>query len=392
LAGLLLGCIPTTRYPDAIIALGVGTFILWHWRRVPRFGIHLAVSVGAALIPIVPMLIRNHLVLGSFWKTGYALTNEQTGFTLEYFANHAVGYLKLLQSNGLGMAFALGLIGMVMLLASGRTRAIGMLLTLAGVPFVMLYMAYYWAPGIANGGSAPMRFLVPIVPVFSVAAAYALGQMSASAPNAARVAIPIVIVGVHALLFGTDLVNELRRTKQQKVPLALITESLLSQTEPGDVIAATHQLHQHLEFLQRWKLADSSVVSGRAAGNRGAARDPDDPAPQQRAKSDFRRMLYPNADDAPKKFRDDVLTWADGADIYVVGSEADVRRVPGFAADDWVVIERIDLPASPAPAGGAGVGGPGAPPGGQAPARGGRGGGAFRPGEPVIIAKYEPAS
>jgi 4-amino-4-deoxy-L-arabinose transferase-like glycosyltransferase len=392
LAGLLLGFIPTTRYPDAIVALGVGTFILWHWRRVPRFGLHLAVSVGAALIPIVPMLIRNHLVLGSFWKTGYALTNEQTGFTFGYFTSHAVGYLKLLQNNGLGMALALGLIGMVMLLASGRTRAVGMLLALAGIPFVMLYMAYYWAPGIANGGSAPMRFLVPVVPLFVVASAFALSQMSASVPRAARVAIPILIVSLHALLFGADMVNELRRINQNKVPLAMITESLIGQTEPGDVIISNNQLHQHLEFLQRWKLAESSIVSGRNAGSRGAARDPDDPAPMQQAKNDFRRSLYPDADLAPTKFRDDVMTWADGAGIYVVGSEADVRRIPGFQADDWVVIERIELPALPQTtdarpdAGGPRVAG------GQPPARGGRGGGAFRPGEPVVIAKYEPAS
>jgi 4-amino-4-deoxy-L-arabinose transferase-like glycosyltransferase len=88
-AGIVLGCIPTIRYPDAIMGLAVAVFLLWHIRRFDHIGQHYLVAAAGAAIPIVPLLIRNQLLMGAFWKTGYSLTNEQTGFAWSYFQRRA---------------------------------------------------------------------------------------------------------------------------------------------------------------------------------------------------------------------------------------------------------------------------------------------------------------
>src|ERR1043165_9604121 len=37
-AGVVLGCIPSIRYPDSLMALGVAAFLLWHFKRWPKIG------------------------------------------------------------------------------------------------------------------------------------------------------------------------------------------------------------------------------------------------------------------------------------------------------------------------------------------------------------------
>lgn len=76
-AGLLLGCIPSVRYPEALFAIGVAVFLLWHWRARQRAWLHGLIAVGGALLPITPLLIRNQLTFGAFWRTAYAITHER---------------------------------------------------------------------------------------------------------------------------------------------------------------------------------------------------------------------------------------------------------------------------------------------------------------------------
>ncbi len=66
-----------------------------------------AARLRQAAVPIVPLLIRNQLVLGAFWRTGYSLTNEQTGFGWSYFTQHALQYIQQINSGGLGLMLAL---------------------------------------------------------------------------------------------------------------------------------------------------------------------------------------------------------------------------------------------------------------------------------------------
>ena len=146
LAGIFFGVVPTIRYPDSIMAMGVGVFLLLHVTRVPGVWKHYLVFVAGALVPVLPLLIRNQLLLGAFWRTGYALTNEQTGFSWAYFKEHALGYVQMIHSGGVGLLFPLGIIGIASMICMRGTRAIGAMLALICVPMLLLYMAYYWAP------------------------------------------------------------------------------------------------------------------------------------------------------------------------------------------------------------------------------------------------------
>src|SRR5205823_5460871 len=98
------------------------------WRR----GIvsHYLAFIFGALIPILPLLIRNQLLLGAFWRTGYALTNEQTGFAWSYFREHALDYIHQLHSGGVGLLFALGIVGMTCMICLRAWRPLGAMLAL----------------------------------------------------------------------------------------------------------------------------------------------------------------------------------------------------------------------------------------------------------------------
>ncbi len=430
LAGLILGCIPTIRYADSVVALGIIVFLLWNVRKFPRIWRHyLAAGIGAA-IPILPLLIRNQLVLGAFWRTGYSLTNEQTGFGWNYFNQNAMNYLQALQGTGLGMMFGLGLIGLVWMICTKRTRATGLMLLLSSTPLLLLYMAYYWARGVNGGGpgggggagpgggaGAGLRFLVPFVPLYIIAGAWALAEALRSANLGAKIAVPIVLIAMQATLYGSPLVQELRRDHDRAVPLVLATRELEHTTQKGDVVLASMNVLQHLDFLREWKLADPSIVGPlggpgmrmMAGGGPGGFAGPDSPSPMQVEKNEARAKLYPQQgiEEKQRQFMTDVRTWAGDHAIYAIGNENDIDRLlPMVSRNHRTIVKRISTP-KPSPElepqnRGPGMGqGPGMGPGprggfgaffgrGQ---RDGGGGGPFGPGlaagEDIVIVKWD---
>ena len=224
LAGLVLGCIPTIRYADSIVAIGIAIFLLMHIQKFPKiWKPYLAALIGA-LLPVLPLLVRNQLLFGAFWRTGYTLTNEESGFGWNYFTQHALGYLQMLQGSGLGLMFGLGLIGLVWMIFNKRERGVGLMLFGAEVPLLLVYMAYYWAAGVGGAGVGPggggggppgggggggggnagaMRVLVPLVPLLVIAGVWAMAQMVKLARAAMRIAVPVLVVGMQLLMYGS---------------------------------------------------------------------------------------------------------------------------------------------------------------------------------------------
>jgi hypothetical protein len=149
--------------------------------------------------------------------------------------------------------------------------------------------------------------------------------------------------------------------------------------------------------------------------------DPDAPSPMQAEKREARAQLYTGTmTERRAQFVDDLLAWADGHAIYVVGNDSELPRLlPGVSRDRLTIVKRIPTPDSraddesfdrrdvrgpggfgpggfgpggfgPGSFGGpGGFGGPG-PRGGFGPD--GFGGPGLTPGEDILIARYDPAA
>jgi hypothetical protein len=279
-----------------------------------------------------------------------------------------------------------------------------------------------------------MRFLVPIVPLFCIAAAWAMAQMVKAAPRSVRVAVPVAVLALQLLMYGSTMIGELRQMKQREIPLAMATQGLEKVASDGDVVIASNGFLQNLDFVRKWKLADVSVATGRGGPGGGMGggpgggfgRDrfaggdrfngpPDDdiadrPSPMQQAKLAARAKLYSGSTEQREdQFMADVEKWAGRRAIYAIGSAAEIENLlPGTSKAQRQVVSRIKTPAAPpevadargrmsGPRGGFVRGGFGGPGGG--PAMGGRGGPggpggmfgpAIAPGEEILIVRYHP--
>jgi hypothetical protein len=327
--------------------------------------------------------------MGRFWRTGYSLTNEETGFSMDYFKEHAIDYVHQINGNAIGVIFALGFAGMFcMIFKSGqrKNRPLGIMLLLMSAGMLLLYMAYYWAP--QGNPQSTLRFLLPTYALY--------------------------------ILAGLWLLREAAGAK------AIVTLALEQKAQPGDVVIATGNLMQHLDFVREWKIADESLLNGAAGGfgggppvgavgpggggfagggfggGRGAgggfggggrrggagggfagggfggggrggvAADPNAPSPRQADKAIEEREKYSGTvAQRQHKFVTDMITWAGpGHKIYIVGAEASVRAWNGIDNGTLKVIKVVQLPEQPEePTDGGGFGG------GFGGRGGGRGGG-----------------
>ncbi|MGH7180171.1 MAG: ArnT family glycosyltransferase [Tepidisphaeraceae bacterium] len=377
LAGLVFGSIPAVRYPDSLIGLGVIAFLWLNRRTHPKFSLHTLAAVLGAAVSLVPLLIHNQLLLGAFWRTAYALTNEQTGFAWQYFREHAIDYVRQIGAGGVGLLFAPGVVGIAWMCTVPRWRALGTAFAFFIVPLTLLYMAYYWAPPMNAG--ATMRFLLPTFPVYAISAIWMLDQATRAAPNAARVTIPIVLVGTQLLWGASDTLEQARQIHYQKQMLALATDAISKEALVGDVIVSNPQILQQLDYVRQWKLADPTVLRGGMGMRFGRENDPDAPSPMQPEKRTINSEKYSGSQsERVEKFADDVSAWAAGRQVWFIGAEREMSQLTD--AGEMEIVARVSMPKQPvleSRDGPFGRGrGPGGPPGGR---RGGwgPGGGPF---------------
>ena len=372
-AGIVLGAIPTVRYPEALFALGVGALLLLHCRRQPRRWPHVAIGLLGALLPLGPLLLRNQLAFGAFWRTAYSLTHEQTGFSWNSFQAHAGDYLQALTADGVGLFFGLGLVGMTLMWFRRDLRPWAAFLTLTVVPITLLYMAYYWAPGRFGREAAAMRFLLPTFPCYYLAAMGLLQALSATLPTRAVVTAATVMLACHAALGIADIVAGAARQSYSRRALATLTRALHNHLPSNAVIISSQPVLQHLDFVRRWRCADISVLRPRPGGpGRRLPAAPDGPAPMQAEKRRIESEKYSGQGDFGREraIAYDLREWAAATPVYFVGSVAEMERLASsyFGSKYLREISRIEMPPAPArggaepgmgrlPAAGAGPGG-----------------------------------
>jgi hypothetical protein len=350
-AGLLLGAIPTIRYPEAIFGVAIVAFLLWHWRSRPRIWLHyLAATVGAA-IPIIPLLVRNQLAFGSFWKTAYALTNEQTGFAWEYFEQHYSDYIRQLSGDGAGLLFALGIVGVTWMCGVKRWRAAGVMLALLVVPVTVLYMFYYWGPQMSGG---TMRFVLPTFVCYVAGGVWLLSHATEKVAPALSVSIALVLLAVQAVWGISQSLSNTVYLRYQKQVLAQVTDALEQHTQHGDVLLARQQFLQHLDFVRQWRLADQSLMRGQIGMGRFFNFQDNSDAPSWRQAEKERQRAEKFAGMAPNQREryaaNDIHQWAGNHKVYFVGAQRDIRQMKGgwfFYPDSFKIIARIPLPEPP---------------------------------------------
>lgn len=326
LAGWCLGMVPAIRYPEILLSGAAGLYMLWHavaHRRGWRGPVAFCAAAGA---PLVALAVHNQAAFGAFWKTGYSLTNEQTGFGIQYFLSHALQYLEGLPGSGLGgAAFGIGVAGIAAMCARRETRARGLLLVGLIVPTTLLYMAYYWAP--QGRAQATMRFLLPTFPVYLLAGAWLLGALARSGLRRAARAIALVAV-LLTLAWGLPMsIGALARLEMQSRALDRITRLLERQVPPGSVVVANSWVLQHLDFVGRWKLVEENTLLGRIPpANRPLGRsrsgDSDRPSPMQHGKLAERSERYGGkwGTELARQVAADIEAWAGaGARVFWIG-------------------------------------------------------------------------
>jgi hypothetical protein len=345
LAGLLLGSIPVARAPEAIYVLGIALFLGMHWRARRRIWRHYLAAAAGAAVPLVPFAVHNHLCFGAFWRTAYALTGEQSAFSISNLRMHFALYLRALAGGaGLWLFFPLGLAGAAAMLAWARVRALGLAVLAITAPATLLYMAYYWAP--RGEPTLITRFLLPVFPLLILSGLWLVSSVSRRLRPWARIAVAGGLVALQLLYVAPASFARCRAMYNQKSAVAAAARGVETTIAHGSVVMASPGVLADLDFLRRWRLADPMLALGVPAQAASEAAD----GPGRLGEGGKQRYWRIGPEESCRAFRGDVMAWAGGAPIYFVGTESEAKNAlemleypPTFA-----VIGRIPMPA-PAP-------------------------------------------
>jgi hypothetical protein len=262
LASLALGVIPTLRYADTALIPAFGAFVLMGRKDCRRF---LLQSVGAllcALLPVVPLLIYNTVVFGEPWRTGYSLSGEQTAFGFSEFSRHALLYLRWLHSDGLGIFFALGCVGMLVLCLHNHDRPLGVTLVVLVCLHLGLVSSYYWAS--SHDPVSTMRLLLPTFPLYALAGTCFLEQVSSRQDPAWQKVVVGTVLVLHVAWGGFATIRETQAISAEKHLLAALSARLSGVVRPGDVVVAAPEVLNQLGVEGLCRIADPAFVTDRS--------------------------------------------------------------------------------------------------------------------------------
>ena len=386
LASFCIGMIPTIRYAEVVYAGAFALFIILRLRDsrpTARSALPpLLAAVLPAAVPMSLLAIRNHLAFGTFWQTGYAVSQEQTGFGWGYFAEHWVPYLEGLMGPGMGLLFGLGVFGLAVLCSRPDTRQQGLLLVALILPTTLLYMAYYWQPD-------PMsqRFLLPTYYLYAIAGVWLLSLVAERLGRPALIGT-VVVLGLSMVWGSSRSIRSLAMQQDRNSALVRVTQAVEQHVPAGSILLADRLVGQHLDVIGQWRLGQAEILGGPDRMRRGpgpgqpfAWGPPPADRPSPAAGQPFGRdtalgdRAAPTAD--PRNMRDgpnpmaggamqrlekyrglnerersamvrqDLVAWAgEDARIYVLGvKEETIAQVRQLGlGDNWQELATIELP------------------------------------------------
>lgn len=344
-AGLFIGMIPTIRYPEILLCAAVLLYIILNLKRDRKFLMSLAGIMIAAILPLLILFIRNQLAFGAFWKTGYGASQEQIGFGVNYFLYNAIPYLQKLMSEGCGLTFGLGIIG-ITLMCSGKATRTGALFASLILPLTILYMAYFWKPDPQS-----MRFLLPTFGIYTAAGIWLLYTITRES-RSYSIACAAVLILITAL-WGIPLsLQPMLHLMQHNRVTAHIGADVGMRISPGDIIITCEGVNQFLSFIGAWRLADDFYVSPerdklREIYMREHSYDPHREGRNIAARTKYRPLT---SKEAFAEFRQDILKWSDGKrKVYWIEKKEriDAIRAELPETDSMTGIAKIDIPLIP---------------------------------------------
>lgn len=198
-AGLLLGLAATVRATSVLMLLPALIIIFQgvRNRRVSRARILTTTALFAAMYSIAPLANAwyNKVIFGSPWLTGYALSDEQSAFTLGRLVASAGWTFGGIGTLVGAPVFGLGLLGM----AAARGGWEKAFRFAWWVPLWLVLASYYWS--FPYLGLAFLRFFLCLTPVFIGSGFELIDRFSVSGKQ--RVAAlsitlgAILLTGVH---------------------------------------------------------------------------------------------------------------------------------------------------------------------------------------------------
>ncbi len=214
-AGAALGATVTVRPTDALFVLPlvvVAAAGLWKGYRAGRMPwLAVTAMMGAWGVFVGLLAFYNYTQFGGLTVTGYALSGEQGGFSLDYFINHFGRLTVLLPRNFLPVFFPLSLVGLL-LWGPPVDRAVRLLWFFS---IFITYTSYYWV----TENWAWLRFLMSTLPV-CIGSAYAMvDQFPAS--RAVRTGTILVLVSLFSSLNFAGLQNQVQGKPIGQNPQAL---------------------------------------------------------------------------------------------------------------------------------------------------------------------------
>ena len=332
--------IPTIRYAETLFLFAFAYYVARIWRRSDGFRSLAAGALGEA-VPIVALAVRNQRAFGAFWRTGYSISGEQTGFGIGNFVSYFFPYLMLLLTLGAGAVFVVGVWGMIVLCQRHETRLRGQFLVALVLPITLLYMAYYHRPGHNS-----TRFLLPTFFVYTIAAVSLLKLRTQAEPARGKKLTRILLA--FTVLWGLPLsLYELQALRRDNAVLASVTRDLRLHVEPGSILIAQSGLQQHLDFVGGWRLAPQEGLGRR----RRPSRPGGPPGPRQGESPPFEE---PAPTEWGPTFLQEIARWAgDRHKVYWLTTPGQFQAVssrPGTV--QWVKIAEIRVtdPHPPPPA------------------------------------------
>jgi len=346
-AGLIFGAIPAIHYPEAVCALGIGVFLMGHSRTSRRAWLHCLAAVVGAAIPVVALLIRNHVAFGAFWRTGYHLGYGVPIFAWNHLERNLLGYARRIPQ-GIGIFCVLGAVGMAFMCVDRRSRRLGWLLVLVAAPITVMYVFFF--------GRAAAARLLPTYICYVVGGCWILARVTSRLSAPIRWCIWAVVLVLQAAWGGGwGLLMQHNETMQylREIP-ARVADALEDTSQPGDVIIAEPQVLRHLDFVRKWRLVDSTLIGLDPQLYRFLRRKQDRDPPSQVQLEDRSARFAREYGAMPPDEREHALAreirrWADGHEVYYVGTERQLNRMhgPEFNSGRFRIVARVPLPRPP---------------------------------------------